>query len=62
MFIFSTYVAQSSDWSAFDFDDNTLASSFSVKVSIGDLVWPKDEADVSAIPIMERFHFSHASL
>ena len=51
--IHSQYVTQPSESSAFDFHNNTLATSFSVKVPIRDFIWPEDATDFSETPIVE---------
>lgn len=41
----SEFVAEPSDSSTFSLHDNALATSFSVKLPIRDLTWPKDGAN-----------------
>ena len=50
------YITQPSSPSWFDFHDNALATSSSVKVPVRDLVWPEDLA-----PIMKGLKFTHVS-
>ena len=60
--IHSRYVTAPSDSSTVNFLDNTLATSFSVKLPIGDLIWPKDAGSLLGTPVVEGLKFTHVRL
>ena len=60
--MFSKYLTERSDSSTFNFHDNTLATSFSVKLPIRDLIWPRNEANFSETPTVEGLKFTHVRL
>ena len=55
-------MTEPSDSPTVNFHDNTLATSFSVKLPIGDLIWLKDAGSLLGTPVVEGLKFTHVRL